>query len=310
MKTFILFLSLYFFSLIIPASVIASCNFYTSMTSSNKNIANWNTTCTVSSIEGIDDAQNLDSSTTNSASLNLTSGGSITINSTGVLTVGSLLLSGGNTAIQTGGAIKAGAPIYVTDSDLDGWPLNFTLYNATASGKRRLGLMRSFTTIDCNDNNDFKLDNQCCVSSTYYRDLDGDGFGAGNPITMCATTGYVTNNSDCGPNTASAYPGSAACSSATFLNASGASTRDYNCNGSDSICGAQYYYGGGGREEVRKTCGTTVKVCCGQGSYCTDGIAGPVGCGVAGYTAGPSVQCGGCSAYYTLMGSYGVQACQ
>ena len=79
--------------------------------------------------------------------------------------------------------------------------------------------------LDCNDNNpNIKpgatevcdgVDNNCNsqtdegVQTTYYRDLDGDGFG--NPaVTQMACsqpTGYVTNNTDCNDNSALEKPG-------------------------------------------------------------------------------------------------------
>jgi Protein metal binding site. len=49
-------------------------------------------------------------------------------------------------------------------------------------------------------------------SITYYRDLDGDGFGnsSSGTIQACgATVGYVSNNSDCNDNNAAVYPGAA-----------------------------------------------------------------------------------------------------
>lgn len=36
------------------------------------------------------------------------------------------------------------------------------------------------------------------AGDTYFRDLDGDGFGAGDPVALCAATeGYVTLGTDC-----------------------------------------------------------------------------------------------------------------
>jgi hypothetical protein len=46
-------------------------------------------------------------------------------------------------------------------------------------------------------------------STTYYRDLDGDGYGNSSSGTMQAcgkTRGYVSNNSDCNDNNAAVYP--------------------------------------------------------------------------------------------------------
>jgi hypothetical protein len=49
-------------------------------------------------------------------------------------------------------------------------------------------------------------------STTYYRDLDGDGYGnsSSGTIQACGTTaGYSSNNSDCNDNNAAVYPGAA-----------------------------------------------------------------------------------------------------
>jgi len=49
-------------------------------------------------------------------------------------------------------------------------------------------------------------------STTYYRDLDGDGYGnsSSGTIEACGkTAGYVSNNSDCNDNNAAVYPGAA-----------------------------------------------------------------------------------------------------
>ncbi len=198
-------------------TVNASCNLHASMTTSTKDLTNWTTTCTIATntIEGIDKTT-LETGTTNAAALTLSSGGSITINAGGELIVGSLNLNGGSIAIQdngeNSGTIKIGAPLYVTDADADGWPTNFTLYDATTSGRRRLALMRDFSTNDCNDIADYRINNTCCTIGTYYADADGDGYGAGDSSQRCPTAGYVTNNTDCYDSNANAHPNSTYCS--------------------------------------------------------------------------------------------------
>lgn len=78
---------------------------------------------------------------------------------------------------------------------------------------------------DCDDNNANRfpgnpevcdgIDNDCDdvvdegVLITYYRDMDGDGFGdSGNTTQDCSLpSGYVTNNTDCDDNDADEFPG-------------------------------------------------------------------------------------------------------
>jgi len=80
-------------------------------------------------------------------------------------------------------------------------------------------------TSDCDDNNSnrsYELDETCdgvdndCdgsidegVTNTYYRDLDGDGYGnAGSTTTACSQpTGYVSNSTDCNDSDSARYPG-------------------------------------------------------------------------------------------------------
>ncbi len=54
-------------------------------------------------------------------------------------------------AIGSSNAAVVLGPVYIGDGEADGWAGSWTLATATASGKRRLGLMRSFSTLDCND---------------------------------------------------------------------------------------------------------------------------------------------------------------
>lgn len=251
------------------------------MNAAVKDVSNFTTTCTITTVEGIDKPGILESSTENTASLQIGSGSSITINNGGSLVVGSLNIAGGSIAIQAGGQIKLNTPIYIADGDADGYPNAFTFYTATASGRRRLGFMRDFTTVDCGDSN-YSTANQCCVSGTYYADSDGDGYGTGAAIQMCPAAGYVANNTDCNDANASLYrsvagyrdndgdgygagayttcagaagsyvasntdcydsnanarPGSATCSSTHR----GDGSYDYNCSGTNTICGTTLNY--------------------------------------------------------------------
>lgn len=156
-----------------PSSAKAACNFYASMTTTTKNVTNWSTACSIATgtTEGVDNGTT-DSSTTNTASLTLTTGGNITINNGGTLAIGSITVGLGSVAVQAGGIIKAGTPIYLYDQDGDGWADNFTLTSfttATASGYRRLGLMDSYTVVDCGAAA-YSLTNTCYsyAQSAYY----------------------------------------------------------------------------------------------------------------------------------------------
>lgn len=179
-------------------SVEASCNL--------KSIGNAtlsDSVCSIdaSTVEGADIAAN-ETSTTNTASITL-SNSTITIAATGAtLAAGSVIITDGSSSMSiTGGQYLGGNGVWVPDADADGWlPASFSLYTATASGRRRLGLMRSIATSDCSDSS-YSLANGCV---TCY--LDNDGDSKGNPsITQerdaCETPGvagrYITDNSDC-----------------------------------------------------------------------------------------------------------------
>ena len=221
-----------------PRVVEAACNFHQLMTSSTKDVSNFTSTCTITAVEGVDNPQNTETSTTTNASLTLGTNSAITINNGGTLAVNSLSIPAGSIAIQTGGQIKLNTPLYVADADADGYAVDFTLYTASASGRRRLGLMRSFTAADCGDAT-YSTANSCCTVATRYQDADADTYG--NPsvsISACTTGGYVDNNTDCYDANASAYPGSGACSGGNR----GDGSYDWNCDGGQSGCGTGFNY--------------------------------------------------------------------
>src|SRR3989344_3644731 len=183
-----------FLLLVTPAR--AACNFHQLMTAGVKNVPNFTSTCTITAVEGVDNPSNSEASTTNTASITLATNSSITINNGGQLVTGTLAISGGSVAIQNGGLIKLNTPLYVADGDGDGWSSDTTFFTATSSGRRRLGLMRDFTTADCGDST-YSTNNSCCTLGTYYADGDGDTYGAGSSFNMCPASGYVANNTDC-----------------------------------------------------------------------------------------------------------------
>ncbi|MBI5055623.1 MAG: hypothetical protein HZB61_03275 [Nitrospirae bacterium] len=102
---------------------------------------------------------------------------------------------------------------------------------------------------DCNDNNAAihpgalevcdGIDNNCNgliddAGTTYYRDIDGDGYGNPNsPIQACSQpAGYVTNNADCNDDNRSIHPGVAEICDGV----------DNNCNGQvDEGVSSTYY---------------------------------------------------------------------
>lgn len=95
-----------------------------------------------------------ETSTVNGAELRVSSG-SLTISGGATLKTGTLVPNGGSIIIQTGGSIviggTTGTGLWVADADADGYAASFETYTATAAGRRRIGLMRSFSTLDCSD---------------------------------------------------------------------------------------------------------------------------------------------------------------
>lgn len=229
----------------LPHQVSASCAI--------KSIGNTSISSSVCSIdsntiEGADIALT-ESSTTNTAVLTITNT-AITINSNAGLIAGTINLAGSSTisVLQSNTFIKTGG-IWIADADADGWASSITtLYAATASGRRRLGLMRSLVTADCNDTNDYRINNTCCPTGTYYVDADGDGYGAGAPISMCPASGYVANNSDC--NDANASIKTIIASGGTISTVGGYKVHTFTSSGTFAIsCGGatiEYLVVGGG----------------------------------------------------------------
>jgi hypothetical protein len=141
---------------------------------------------------GIDWSNNSDSSTSNTAKLIVPNGKFFTIPS-GVspsqmttITVGSLEVeAGGTIAIgQSYAQIIIGSPLYMVDTDSDGYPDNLTYYSATASGRRRRSLAIS-TTADCNiGSNQVGFAHAQC-----YADADADTWTSGLAAnTTCLNT--------------------------------------------------------------------------------------------------------------------------
>lgn len=164
-----------------------------------------NTDCVIplNTVMGTDNAQNNDASAVNTSVITLGNATNtpgqplnMTIYSGAALVGGSINIRNNVTLfIDQGGQLLPGKPLYVPDSDQDGFAGSFDLFVATASGRRRLGLMRLLSRTDCNDQSNavgFQ-------GGPWYQDTDGDGFGnAAATSDLCTIpVGYVANNSDC-----------------------------------------------------------------------------------------------------------------
>ncbi len=239
--------------LIIFAAIIktppayAACDF-ASMDPENDGTFAFNTTCAVTAqiIDGIDWAAGSETTTDNTATFNI-SGGVFTLNpgtSDNITTfvTGTINITGGNISMaDTYSQIKINNPKYCTDADADGWAIDFTFSDATASGLRRCSLMHSLTLADCDDADPNTAGGDL---TTYYQDLDGDTYGNSSVSeSACSpSAGYVENSTDCydadpaTTNAELAYPGSSSC----LGSHRGDNSYDYNCSSSDTKCGVIY----------------------------------------------------------------------
>jgi hypothetical protein len=121
-------------------------------------------------IDGVDNPQNIETSTTNNATITL-GASNLTVGSGQTLVAGSFIVTGAGGIAIGSGTLLPGGGLWVVDADtvVDGWPADFTTrYTATAAGRRRMGLMKT-TTADCDDTNG-TLTNNCYSysQSTYY----------------------------------------------------------------------------------------------------------------------------------------------
>ncbi len=112
---------------------------------------------------------------------------------------------------------------------------------------------------------------------TWYRDVDGDGYGSASSGTIQSCTqpaGYVSNNTDCYDSNANAHPGQIN----YFTTNRGDGSFDYNCNGTTDL---MFPYDS---EYI-------------PSAICTDGHGGCVPCYlyVPGHTLGP----GDCGSYFS-----------
>ena len=147
--------------------------------------------------------------------------------------------------IDDGSCTFGSALVWYADTDNDGFG---DLLNTTVAVTQPAGFVSDNT--DCNDNNANVnpgatevcdgLDNNCNgqidegVTTTYYADNDGDGFGNTNETTQAcsAPSGFVINNTDCNDNNANINP------NATEI----CDGLDNNCNGqTDEGVSTTYY---------------------------------------------------------------------
>lgn len=129
-----------------------------------------------------------ENSTTNTANLAVNTGATITISAGSILNVGTITMGGGSIVLQGTGKISLGPRWVGGETDADGYADSLTtLYTATAPGRRRISLMKSKTTTDCNSalyGHNFTL-----PSSTYYPDSDLDAYtlsAANSGTALCA----------------------------------------------------------------------------------------------------------------------------
>ncbi len=132
-----------------------------------------------------------------------------------------------NTDCDDTDALEKPGQVWYDDTDNDGHgqtgATSITACLRPTGYKAAVELMS--TAGDCNDDNAAikpgateicdSIDNNCDgstdegVQTTYYRDMDGDGFGNPSNTTMACSqpTGYVPNNTDCDDNDALEFPG-------------------------------------------------------------------------------------------------------
>jgi len=111
---------------------------------------------------GLDECNNNELSTTNTAILTVGADVAITTLAGSTIVTGSLVLEEGAVInLGTGAQIKIGTPLYMQDIDADGYLTSLTEFTtSTASGLRRRCLAKSLATIDC-DSDSFSSNNSC-----------------------------------------------------------------------------------------------------------------------------------------------------
>lgn len=203
------------------------------------------------------DSASSEASSTNNITLSISAGGTLTINNRAILNVPSLNPNGGSIIIQNGGRIEIlgnSTGIWVNDADADGYTPNLsTTYTATAAGRRRIGLMKSSSNIDCYDNNINAFPSSSHCSSTHRGDGSYD-YNCSSTQSICGTQ-YGTQTTSTTPHYNCVRGGSG-----NYVCVLGSNYTTYNINTSSPLsCGAVGY-----------TCSSTGYV----RSNCSGGVPG------------------------------------
>ena len=164
-----------------PQLVVAACSINNTLTGNLTISAN----CTIdaNTVEGLDEWRGTDVQTTNNAVLTINNNATLTLaagtTQTTSLTLGTIVLSGGGkiTIANNNSRIMTNTPTWVGDRDYDRYMASATAFAATASARRRRGLMQS-TTLDCNDSA-FSGNNSCYGYGQGYYQAYYYGYGQG-----------------------------------------------------------------------------------------------------------------------------------
>lgn len=218
MKKLLLYLALtILIPLFKPELAQAACSFDPTATLSQDVSLNSNDVCTIpSNVTFTIDSATTEQSSTNTSKFSMP-GGSLLVSTNAIMQVGSLELTGGTITIQTGSQIKIGStatPLWVADADADGYAANFTTYTASASGRRRLGLMKSKSVVDCND---ALFGHNYLLGTNYNVDADADTYTSGS---ASANTARCSSSPTWDESTSSSIP-----SVASVASSFGAGTR-------------------------------------------------------------------------------------
>ena len=222
----VLFVLIFLACTIFPKPVYAVA---TSLPSIDVSTVLTNYTATIATVTGADHNGGADGqgNILNDATITLAGSTAITINNGGTLVAKSITFPVGTTAsisLQSTSATilpNDTTPIYVTDTDSDGYTTSFsTMTTTSGTGKRRLFNMTSTSQIDCLDSVAVADAGYVYTSATCYPDVDSDTFGStveetcigktDHSAVTCATAThayaagagvtagpFVTNNTDC-----------------------------------------------------------------------------------------------------------------